>query len=257
MRIDTRRQFHFVLAGLVGLVLLIGGVAIRQLGRLGSAIDVVMRENFRSVTAMQEFEESLERMDSAALLAVSGDMERARRLAGVHAELARRAVDVELGNITIPGERERAESLRAGYVEYRESLRDLMREDLVPEERRSLYFDRVNPEFDRLKSEADELIEVNQRKMVEANRAAHDRARNARLALLLLVFVTTWVAFYLALLALDLAVQPIRRLRAYLRGSEDAEDVLQTWEEDDDVSRLVEAIDDLRDGPADRDARSS
>lgn len=246
IHLETRQKFRLVLAGLLALVLLIGGVAVWQLGRLGSAIDVVMRENFRSVLAMEEFEQELERMDSAALLALSGDVERGSRLVAVHDEFARQALEIQLGNITIPGERERAEVLQADYVEYRESLRDLMDEGLSGEARRSLYFDRVNPEFDRLKRQADELIEINQAAMLAANEAARESADDARLALLLLVFVVAWLAFYIASMALELPMRPIRHLDAYLRGTESAGELPEGWRENPEMTRLIDAIDEVR-----------
>ncbi|MDX1660748.1 MAG: hypothetical protein R3326_03065 [Gemmatimonadota bacterium] len=254
--LDTRQKFRLVLAGLLGLILLIGMVAVWQLGRLGSAVDVVMRENFRTVLAMEEFEQALERMDSGALLAVSGDLERGRRLVAVHEEFARRTLATELDNITIPGERERAEALQAEYVEYRESLRELMREGLSDEERRSLYFDRVNPEFDQLKRQADELIEMNRDAMAAANEAARDRADDSRLALLLLVFIAAWIAFYIASMVLELPMRPIRHLDAYLRGVETAEDLPEAWEESEEMSRLVDAIGEVRERRGDRSAQS-
>ena len=254
--LDTRQRFRLLLAGLLGLVLLIGAVAVWQLGRLGSAIDVVMRENFRSVIAMEEFEHALERMDSGALLAVSGDVERGRRLATVHDEFARRALETELGNITIPGERQRAEALQSEYMEYRESLRELMEEGLSEEERRSLYFDRVNPEFDDLERQADELIEMNREAMAAANEEAHERADDSRLALLLLVFLVAWVAFYIVSMALDLPMHPIRHLDAYLRGAETTEDLPEAWQESEEMSRLIEAIDEVREKREGGGARS-
>ena len=45
---------------------------------LGGNIDVVLRENYRSVLAAERMKEALERMDSGVMFAISGRNEMAR-----------------------------------------------------------------------------------------------------------------------------------------------------------------------------------
>ena len=49
-----------------------GALGDRDVLRLGNKIDVILRENYRSVLAAQRMKEALERMDSAALFAIGG-----------------------------------------------------------------------------------------------------------------------------------------------------------------------------------------
>ncbi len=63
---------------LLALMVGLGLWAITLFSRLGNNIDVILRENYRSVLAAQGMKESLERMDSALWFAIGGKEERAR-----------------------------------------------------------------------------------------------------------------------------------------------------------------------------------
>ncbi|MCK7492023.1 MAG: hypothetical protein MZW92_10485 [Comamonadaceae bacterium] len=49
---------------LLVIILVIGAQSIHHLSRLGVSIDVILRENYRSVLACQQMKEALERIDS-------------------------------------------------------------------------------------------------------------------------------------------------------------------------------------------------
>jgi hypothetical protein len=71
-----------LLIGLTPLLALMVGLglwAIVMFSRLGGNIDVILRENYRSVLAARNMKEALERMDSAALFAIGGRDDRGRR----------------------------------------------------------------------------------------------------------------------------------------------------------------------------------
>jgi len=63
-RFDLRTRLTLGFAALVFIVLVAYGTSL--LARLGPAIDRIMHENHRSVVAMQEIQDALERMDSGA-----------------------------------------------------------------------------------------------------------------------------------------------------------------------------------------------
>src|SRR5206468_12228067 len=70
-----------MLIGVMPLLALMVGLglwAITLFSRLGNNIDVILRENYRSVRAAQGMKESLERMDSSLWFAIGGKEERAR-----------------------------------------------------------------------------------------------------------------------------------------------------------------------------------
>ena len=70
-----------LLIGLTPLLALMVGLglwAIVMFSRLGNNIDVILKENYRSVLAAEGMKEALERMDSALPLAVGGEEKRVR-----------------------------------------------------------------------------------------------------------------------------------------------------------------------------------
>ena len=70
-----------MLIGVMPLLALMVGLglwAITLFSRLGNNIEIILRENYRSVLAAQGMKESLERMDSALWFAIGGKEERAR-----------------------------------------------------------------------------------------------------------------------------------------------------------------------------------
>ncbi len=108
--------------GLLLIILIIGGQSILTLTRLGSSIDVILRENYRSVVACQTMKESLERMDSGLLFVLLGEGRRGADLIRTNEMIFADALQAELNNITLPDEGPKARELRDLFVRYRENL---------------------------------------------------------------------------------------------------------------------------------------
>ena len=74
--VGLRQKLSLGFGGLLLITLIIGGQSIFQFRELGQSIDVILRENYRSVVACQEMKEALERMDSGILFVLWGMAER-------------------------------------------------------------------------------------------------------------------------------------------------------------------------------------
>jgi signal transduction histidine kinase len=182
----TKLVLGFV--ALLAILVVVGVESISLLDRLGGSIDVILRQNYKSVVASERMKEALERMDSGALFALAGEAPQGRALAAQNRPRFEAALQTELGNITEPGEGERAERLRRLYGAYVPLLQRILAPEVLPEERRALYFQRLYPTFQQIKGTADEILNLNQRNMVEANDRARGLAARAirDMALLLL-----------------------------------------------------------------------
>src|SRR5208282_4726321 len=88
------------LAILVGL----GSWAIIMFYHLGGNIDVILRENYRSILAAERMKEAVERMDSGLLFAVGGRDQRGREQFNQNRPRFEENLAIEQGNITVPGE---------------------------------------------------------------------------------------------------------------------------------------------------------
>src|SRR5215813_9806843 len=104
--LPTKLTLGFVV--LLAILIAVGVQSISLLDDLGGSIDVILRENYRSVIASEQMKEALERMDSGALFALAGEPQQGRAIAEQNRPRFDAALKTELGNITLPGEGERA-----------------------------------------------------------------------------------------------------------------------------------------------------
>jgi signal transduction histidine kinase len=192
--VGLRTKLVLGFVALLAVLVAVGVESISLLDRLGGSIDVILRENYRSVVACERMKEALERMDSGALFALAGEAEQGRALAAQNHPRFEEALKTELGNITLPGEGERAERLRRLYAGYRPVLLRILAPEVPLEEKRALYFRQLYPTFRQIKDTADEILHMNQRNMVEANDRARGLADDATRSMALLLLAGIAVA---------------------------------------------------------------
>jgi NtrC-family two-component system sensor histidine kinase KinB len=180
--------------GLLLLLVATGWQSISLLDRLGGSIDVILKENYRSVLACQDMKEALERMDSGALFALADDPARGRQLAAEHQPRFEEALAIERGNVTLAGEGPLAERLADLYGSYREALPRVFDEARPVAQRRAVYFETLLPLFQQIKATATGILQLNQANMVEANARARDLAAEARRRMVLLLAAGALVA---------------------------------------------------------------
>jgi signal transduction histidine kinase len=206
----TKLTLGFVL--LLALLIAVGVQSISLLADLGGSIDVILRENYKSVIASEQMKEALERMDSGALFALAGEPRQGRSIAEQNRPRFNEALKTELGNITLPGEGERAQRLSQLYSAYVPVLERVLDPNLSLEERRGLYFRQLFPIFQQIKGTADEVLNLNQQNMVDANDRARKLAKDASREMALLLLAGTAIAG-LGILFLSRAILgPLERL---------------------------------------------
>src|SRR5258708_3184606 len=137
--------------GLLGLPTIVGVQSILWVSRLGGSIDMLLRENYDSVVACQQMKEALDRMDSGALFALAGDPGGGRQLAAANAPRFAKALDVELRNITLPGEGPAAFHIRDLYAAYPPLLNEVLDAGRPLDARRAAYFGRLLRLFQQIK----------------------------------------------------------------------------------------------------------
>jgi signal transduction histidine kinase len=203
---------------------------VRDLGRTSQTI---LADNFRSVQAAQRMKESLERLDSAALFAATGRANRAQADVARHVAVFEWELAVEEDNITEPGERELARTLRAAWLDYRDAHgRCLARPPAqVPE----CYFDELEPRFRAAKDGAERILLLNQDAMsAKSERVRREADRRGALAVAAVLAAlglgfaaTAWLAgrFARPLAVLTQAVEAFGRgdlaARALVRGGDE------------------------------------
>jgi signal transduction histidine kinase len=210
--LGLRQKLALGLGGLLVIIVIIGILSIHQLTTLGESIDIILRENYRSVIACQEMKEALERMDSGVLFTLLGYSQEGKDLTRKNELVFQKALQVELGNITIPGEGEKANHVKELFSQYKTIMQSV--EDPAAElpARREIYFTRLLPLFQEIKGTADEILHMNQQNMIEANDLARYRAAGSRKYMYFFLLAGTMVAIGFIIFTGKWILRPIRRL---------------------------------------------
>ena len=120
--LGIRHKLMLGFGSLFAVVAVIGFLTMTQINELGQAIDVILKQNYRSVVACQKMKESLERMDNGILYTLVDKKIEGNRLIEKYSATFLDALDVELGNITLPGEGEKAQRIKTLFAEYKETI---------------------------------------------------------------------------------------------------------------------------------------
>jgi NtrC-family two-component system sensor histidine kinase KinB len=244
--LQIRHKLFLGFGGLLLIILSIGLQSILRITDLGQSVDVILRENFRSVIACQQMKESLERIDSGLLFVLLGRTDEGTRLVKENIPLFEKALQIELDTITLPGEEEKAFRVRQLFEEYKLTTDIILDPGVRPDIRARTYFGKQFPVFNEIKATADQILDMNQTNMSNADLRARKTAASARrqmyimlvagiiLALAFMLFINRWI------------LRPIRRLTSSVEDVKrgDLELVLPV-ESNDEFGRLSEAFNEM------------
>ena len=210
--LGLRRKLSLGFGGLFVIMIAIGLQSVLHLSNLGESIDIILRENYRSVIACQEMKESLERIDSGVLFMLLGDAEKGREQIQSNTVNFERALQAELNNITLPGEGEKGKHVRELFTRYKMNLDSIEHTEVPLAMRKMTYFSDLLPLFKQIKDAADEILRMNQQSMSDANDRARHRAATATKQMYVLLFAGTFIAIGFVLLTGRWILHPINRL---------------------------------------------
>ncbi len=241
-----RQRLSLGFSGLLVIILLIGIQGIREITELGPSIDVILRENYRSVIACQHMNEALERMDDGALFIMLGYGKAGNEGIAKNAIDFERALQVELNTITLPHEGEKANLIKTLFIQYKATLQNVIRPGLSAEARRDVYFTKLLPLFHQIKNTSGEILQINQENMSEANDHARFKAATARQRMYFLLFIGVIIAIVFIYFTGRWILRPITRLIDFTdqvaRGN--LELVIQSTSRDE-IGRLSEAFNNM------------
>lgn len=210
--IGIRQKLFLGFGGLCGVIVAVGALTMSELHRLGLAIDVILKENYRSVVACQEMKESLERIDSGLLFSLVGATDPGARLVDDNLPLFRAALGTELDNLTLPGEREQARLLQSLFSRYEKVVVEIREVGRTLADRQAGYFGTAQPLFAQIKDVAQRILLMNQANMDEANNHARRLSETARRRMAAAIGVAVLLAALFGVLAQRWILNPIARL---------------------------------------------
>jgi signal transduction histidine kinase len=210
--LGLRQKISLGFSALLIIIIVIGTQSILHLSKLGASIDVILRENYQSVIACQQMKEALERIDSGLLFTLLGDGRQGEELILKNEDVFEKALEVELNTITLPGESEKAARLKDLYSRYVGELDKVKDPAESAPTRREAYFSNLLPLFGQIKNQADEILQLNQQNMSDANDRARRSAKSARRQMYILLSVGTALAVIFVFFSRRWILRPIHRL---------------------------------------------
>ncbi|MHB8093763.1 MAG: sensor histidine kinase, partial [Candidatus Aminicenantales bacterium] len=193
--------------------------------------------------ACQRMKEALERIDSGLLFVLLGENEQGNDLVLGNAKAFEEALQVEMDTITLPGEGEKASRLRDLFTRY-ESLFPEIRDVSLPSAvRHSAYFGTLLPLFDEIKRTADDILQMNQENMSDANDRARRTAASARKSMYILLAAGTVVAIVFIIFMGRWVLRPIEH---FIRSADEIRrgnlDLVVSVKSHDEIGHLSEAF---------------
>lgn len=155
-----------------------GALSICELNKIGHSVQALLDENYKSIDASKIMIEALEREDSGVLLLMSSDWDNGRSTIKKADNDFQKAFDVAENNITIPGEKEHIETIKAAYASYKKlwvhPIVDTQRENNL-----QWYYCDVHPAFLKSKAAINQLMTLNDKTMYQTASALQNRAGRA------------------------------------------------------------------------------
>jgi signal transduction histidine kinase len=241
--LGLRQKISLGFSALLIIIIVIGTQSILHLSRLGASIDVILRENYRSVIACQQMKEALERIDSGVLFVLLGHTQEGEELVRNNQAVFEKSLQVELSNITLPAEGEKAARLRDLFRHYESQLKGVVDPAQPSDLRNQTYFTDLLPLFGQIKNQADEILQLNQQNMSDANDRARRSAESARRQMYILLSVGITLAVVFVVFSGRWILRPIHRL---IRSADEIRrgnlDLVVAADSRDEIGHLSEAF---------------
>jgi signal transduction histidine kinase len=210
-----RKRIIFTLVPLLALMIVLGGAALVILHRLGGLIDLILRENYVSVIAMERLNDAVADIDSSFQLALTGREAEAKGLYQKSWPSYRDALRLEQDNITLPGEGELVERLAALSEKYRREGDTYYARPSKDASRQQDYFvpGGLRETSAQIKDVAARIMRLNQDNMEGASRDARGTARRSLVGFGIGLALTALVAVWLAWRTVQAILLPIRSVK--------------------------------------------
>ncbi len=222
----------------LAIMVALGLWAVIMFYRLGNNIDVILRENFRSVLAAEGMKEAIERMDSGLLFeiierkdaghafSVDGRPDRGKEQFNRNRPHFEQNLETELGNVTVEGEQEPADALKRLFREYEAAADRFFALPAEPAWRRAeVYARELEPAFDEIRKNADQVLRLNQENMKAMDRRARENASTSIRLMIVALIGAVALTLGLALRLSRSILSPIHAVtdgaRALARGELD------------------------------------
>jgi len=193
---------------LVAALFFLGIFSMVTTSSIGDSSQTILKDNYRSVLAVQKMKESLERMDSAAFFVIEGRRAEAEDIIAGHRARFETELALQKGNITEKGERSATNELDDSWQRYRAKQDQFLALHSNSREK-IFYFEELYPLFQSIKTVADGILAMNQDAMVIKSDFVYGKAKDMNVILIALSLFFIAIAVIVSTLLTAWIVRPI------------------------------------------------
>jgi NtrC-family two-component system sensor histidine kinase KinB len=245
MTLSLRRRILITLIPLLLLLAAIGSAGIVLLFRLGNSVDAILRENYRSVIAMEGLNEAVERIDSSFQFALSGRREQAQQQFARSWESYLQSLEIERNNITVPGEAELVAHLDLLTADYRRKGNEFYTASSSGDRQTKAYYGPhgLLAGFNQIKDVSGQILHLNQTNMEQASAEARHLAKLSAIGFAVALAVALVLAGFAVLHTMRTILRPVQAVtQAALAISGGNLDQLVPYQADDELGQLARAF---------------
>jgi signal transduction histidine kinase len=218
MMTSLRNRLWLGFGSLLLILLVVSSLTIIVFTRYSHALEDVFRENYNSARYSDTMKESLDQLNKRAERLI-WEEPTARKTDFANAEYQfDTALNSQLNNCTLPGEREATDHLADLWQQYRAHYQTF---NAAAQDRSQLYQQDLLPRYEELKQVAQHIADMNMSNMVSVDGQAKRTLLSVRNALLILVLAGTalaalvvWTASHTILRPLEDLTQSARQIEA-------------------------------------------
>lgn len=166
---------------LVIMIAVVGTASIVNLFNLGQSINGLMVDNYKSINAVNNMIEAIERQDSAILIYINADHRKGIDLFLESNQTYLKWYNVEAGNITENGETGLVEQINTNYLSYTKLFSQLQEIKNIngKSDYESFYNSQISPTFSKLKNLLKDLSLLNEKAMFRGRDNAEKSSRQS------------------------------------------------------------------------------
>ncbi len=211
---SLKSRISLVYLSLVVMIAIVGTVSAINLYRLTEAIDGLMTANYKSINAVTNMLEAVERLDSAALIYINNDKQKGLDIFSENNKAFTEWFEIEKNNITESGERELVYNTDEYYTNYMKEFLQLqeIRNSHGLQPALDFYASTLFPDFIKLKQEMKSLSVLNEKAMFSGKTKATENAKHSMYFILFLTSLAIIGGFLTARFSTNRFLKPIYSL---------------------------------------------
>ena len=227
----------------LAMMLFVAGVwSIYELTTVGTSVQRLLDENYKSINAGKMMIEAFERQDSAILLLLSGNWKQGRSTIATADRLFQQEFKIAQNNVTIPGEPAYVDAIESRYKAYKDLwIKPIV--DTSKEGNLDWYFENVHQAFLNAKLSVENLMALNDQTMYRTASDLKNKAHRAVMPGIVAILAALIFTLIFNLFINYYVVSPIIKItKAIQRFMETGEPLDIQVETNDELLHLASSI---------------